>query len=185
MKANSYILKLTTTSFSYFLQAHREGVRQVCLPPPPQPPSYKTFLHKHWERSEKRILLVFTLKCEMHKKKLTRYSTKQTCPSSFIIMYCNERNPLPSILIEILLEKCRALVDGFRRLILYLSTETQLVFSSSRTWPFKPLLRMQIPFSMFWIPVPMINFVYNIPVCLCLLTLKWLHHVWVLWKIWL
>lgn len=52
-----------------------------------------------------------------------KYSTKQTCPSSFTIIYCIERKPLPSILIEILLESCSALVEGFKRLILYLWTQ--------------------------------------------------------------
>ena len=28
-------------------------------------------------------------------------------------------------------------------------------------------------------------FICNIPVCLCLLALKWFHHVWIFWKIWL
>jgi len=64
-----------------------------------------------------------TILISMNNKIPTRYSTKQTCPSSFMIMYCSDRNPLPSILMEILLESCSALVDGFRRLILYLSAE--------------------------------------------------------------
>ena len=37
-----------------------------------------------------------------------------------MIIYCIDKNPLLSILIEILLENCNALVDGLRRLILYL-----------------------------------------------------------------
>ena len=40
-----------------------------------------------------------------------------------MIIYCKERNPLLSILMEILLESWSALVDGLRRLILYLAKE--------------------------------------------------------------
>ena len=45
-----------------------------------------------------------------------------------MIMYCNDKNPLLSILMEILLESCSALVDGLRRLILYLKQKKNTVF---------------------------------------------------------
>lgn len=50
-----------------------------------------------------------------------KYSTKQICPSSFLTRYCRDRKPLLSVLTETLQDKARALVDGLRRDILYLS----------------------------------------------------------------
>lgn len=63
---------------------------------------------------------------------LTKYSTKQTWASSLMIMYCKDRNPLSSILIEILEDKCKAFVEGFRRLILYLTNNDKTLHFSAR-----------------------------------------------------
>ena len=62
---------------------------------------------------------------------LTKYSTKHTCPSSFSIIYCNERNPLASILIDTLLDGNKALVDGFSKDVLYLKPHLSLKFSEN------------------------------------------------------
>ena len=51
---------------------------------------------------------------------LTKYSTKQTWPSSVLIMYCIDKNPLLSVRNEIRVDSINALTDGFNSDILYL-----------------------------------------------------------------
>lgn len=92
-----------------------------------------------------------------------------------MIMYCNDKNPLLSILMEILLESCSALVDGLRRLILYLKQKkkyffwTKLVFISQ--WPSSQNEDvLNGPFALH-------NEIIIIPVGLCLLALKGFYHV--------
>ena len=51
---------------------------------------------------------------------ITRYSTKHICPSSLRIIYCNDKKPRSSILIDTLFEGISAFVDGLSNEVLYL-----------------------------------------------------------------
>ena len=97
-----------------------------------------------------------------------------------MIMYCNDKNPLLSILMEILLESCSALVDGLRRLILYLKQKKKYCF-------FEPRSITKLVFISQWPssqnenvlngPYALHNEIIIIPVGLCLLALKGFYHV--------
>ena len=62
---------------------------------------------------------------------LTKYSTKQTWPSSTLIMYCMDKKPRVSVRIEIRDDNMRAFSDGFSNDILYLSTVISAVLNIS------------------------------------------------------
>lgn len=97
-----------------------------------------------------------------------------------MIMYCNDKNPLLSILMEILLESCSALVDGLRRLILYLKQKKKYCFLNQGAWH-----KVSVHFTvaihtnedLLNGPYALHNEIIIIPVGLCLLALKGFYHV--------
>lgn len=103
------------------------------------------------------------------------YSTKQTCLSSVRIMYCKERNPLLSTRMEILTDWLRALVVHFSRLNLYLDVNNrhQTLVDEEGGWGGG---------WENWGGEGKWNHTsIRVPIRLCLLALKHLHHLWVLW----
>lgn len=96
-----------------------------------------------------------------------------------MIMYCNDKNPLLSILMEILLESCSALVDGLRRLILYLKQKKNAFFLSKEHDKVSVHFTVAIHTDEDLLngPYALHNEIIVIPVGLCLLALKGFYHV--------